>query len=125
MDVVGAKRLRRLQHRTEHAVGPWQRPHGRNQLLAHPRDEEAAKAALAIWDAEGGKARVCELSRGMHELLQDLLYRPLRSHRQHRTGDGLQRGAERAFRVAYFVQEIDGFLFTVPLLNLSENVLFQ
>ena len=80
-------------------------------------DEDVAKLVR--------EARLHEVSRRVNELLQNLLYRALRSDRQHRTGDGLQCGAERAFRVAYLVQEIDGFLLTVPLLNLSEKVLDQ
>ena len=94
VDVVGSKRIWGLEHRPEHPVGARQRTHLGDQLVAHPGDQEAAEAALAVGDPERRVARVDELAGAVDEPLQDLLDRELRGHREHRVTDRAQRRAQ-------------------------------
>jgi hypothetical protein len=95
MDVLGAVGARGLQHRAKHPVGAGKGPHGGDELVAHPRDEEAAEAAGAVGDPERGIARLDELARAVDELLEDVVDVQARGHRQHRVADRLQRGTHR------------------------------
>jgi hypothetical protein len=91
VDVVGAVRDRHLEHRPEHAVLAWQRPHRGDQLVAHPGSEELAEAALAVRQPECRVAGAGELARALHEPLQHLFDRQLGGHRQHGVADGPER----------------------------------
>ena len=83
VDVAGAVGLGRLQHRAEHAVRPRQRAHRGDQLVAHPRRDEAGERALAVRDAERGVARAAQLARGVHEPLEHRLDLALGGEREH------------------------------------------
>ena len=75
-------------------MGARQRTHRGDQLVAHARDEEAAKAALPVRNAERGVARAGKLAGRVHELLQHLVHGQVRGHREHRVADRLQRRIE-------------------------------
>jgi hypothetical protein len=98
-------------------VGAGQWAHRRDQLIAHPRDEEATEATLTVRDAEGGEARVGELSRRVDELLEDLLDRPLGRDRQHRVGNGFEWWAKGFGGVGYLLQASDSGCVIGPLWN--------
>lgn len=104
MNVVGTKRLGRLEHRAQHSVCPGQWTHRGNQLAAHARDDEAAKPTLTIRHAQRGESGAGKLPRAVNELLENLLDRALRGNRQHRIADSFESGAERAFGVGYVLQ---------------------
>ena len=63
MDVVGPVGAVGLEHRAEHPVGAGQRPHRRDQLVAHPGDEKAPEAAGSVGDAERRVARLDQFAR--------------------------------------------------------------
>ena len=98
VDVLGAKRLRRLEHRAEQSVRAGQRTHRRDQLVVHSGDEEPPEPARAVGDAERGVARTGELAGSVDQALEHLVDRSLRGHRQDRVADGLQRRAESLLR---------------------------
>src|SRR5215212_6885249 len=95
VDVGGAKRLRRLEHRAEQPVRTWERPHRRDELVAHARGKELTEPAVAVGQPQRGVAGRRELARTVHEALQHLLDRELGGHGQHGVADGLECGAER------------------------------
>ena len=94
VDVVGPVRL---------ALGsiapsiPWVRGSGPidgDQLVAHARDEKAAKAAVPVRDSERGVARAGKLAGRVDESLQHLVHGQVGGHREHRVTDRLQRRIE-------------------------------
>ncbi len=94
VDVAGRVRVAPLEHRAEHAVLAGQRAEGRDQLVAHPRGEEAAEAADAVGEAERGIPRAGELAGAVDEPLQDLVDRELGGDAEHSLADRPQRRAE-------------------------------
>ena len=82
-----------VEHRTEHPVRARQGPERRDERVVHPRDEEAAEAAVAVGHAERRVAGAGELAGALDERLQDLVDRLPRGDGQHRVADGAQRGA--------------------------------
>src|SRR5215218_2095577 len=77
LDVGHPERLVRLESGAEHAVRARERPHQLDLLVAHAGRDELREAALAVGDAEGGVARVCEPAGHLHEAAQDALDRAL------------------------------------------------
>ena len=67
----------------EQPVRARQRPHRLDQLLAHPRGDEARERALAVGHAERRVARARQLARRVHEALQHRLDLALGGDRQH------------------------------------------
>ena len=94
MDVAGPIRLGGLEHRAEHPVRTRQRTHRRDQLVAHPGDEEPAKPTLTVRDTEGGVACARQLAGAVDESLEHLLDRQLRGDRQDGVAYRLQRRAQ-------------------------------
>jgi hypothetical protein len=94
VDVAGAERLRRLEHRAEHPVRSRKRAERRDQLLAHPRGEELAEAAVVIGDAECRVARAGKRASVVHEALEHLLDGELGADRQHRVAHRLELGIQ-------------------------------
>jgi hypothetical protein len=70
--IVGQVRISHMEHRTEHPVRAWQRSHRRDQLVAHPGDEEGAKTAGVIRDPERRISRPHKFAGRVHQPLQDL-----------------------------------------------------
>ncbi len=58
-------------------MGARQRPHRRDQLVAHPGDEKSAKATDVVGDPECRVARPGELTGGVDQPLQHLVDRQL------------------------------------------------
>ena len=125
MNVVGAERLGRREHRAQHSVRPGQGAQRGDQLVGHPRDDEVSKPAFAVRDTQRRKSRTGKLPRGVDELLEHLLDRALRGDRQHGVANSFKCRAERAFGVGYLLQGIDVFLETVPLENVSVKLPVQ
>ena len=83
---------------------PWVRGSGPivgDQLVAHPRHQEAAKAAVAVGDPERRVVRAGELARAVDQPLEHLVDRQLGGHGEHRVADRLERGTQRIGHVAH------------------------
>ena len=98
-DVAGPVRRRRLEHRAQQPVLERERAHRGDQLVAHPRRDEAGEAALAVGHPERGVARAAELARDVHEPLQHGLHLALRGQRQYDVGQGVLTGHTRHLTV--------------------------
>ncbi len=94
VDVARRVRVALVEHRPEHAVLAGQRAEGRDQLVAHPRGEEAAEAAHAVGQAERRVVGAGELAGAVDEALQDLVDRELGGDAEHSLADRPQRRAE-------------------------------
>ncbi len=68
--------------------------HRRHELVAHPGDQEAAKAALSVRYPQRGKASSGELTRRLDQTLEYLLDGHLGGDRQYGVADRLQRWAQ-------------------------------
>ena len=79
-----------VEHRAEHPVGPGQRTHRGDQLVAHAGHQKPPESARAVGDTERGVARTDQLGRGIHEVLQHLVHRQVRGHPQDRVADRLE-----------------------------------
>ena len=90
VDVARAIRRLRVEHRAEHAVLAGQRAERGDQLVVHPRGEEAAEATLAVGQPERGEAGAGEHAGAVDEPLQDLVDREPRRDREHGVADRRQ-----------------------------------
>ena len=98
MDVRGAVGDSRLEHRAQDAVLAGQGPERGDQLVAHARRQEAAKAPLAVGEPERRESGRRQLSRTVHESLEHVLDGLLGRHGEHGVADRLQGGAELGAR---------------------------
>ena len=94
VDITGAVRRRRVEHRAEHAVLSRQRAERGDQLVAHAGGEEPPEAALAVGKPERGVAGAGQLPRAVDEPLQDVVHRHLGRDREHRVADRPQGGTQ-------------------------------
>ena len=90
VDVLGPVRGGGVEHRAEHPVRARQRTHRGDQLIAHPRHQETAEAALSVGDPQSGIPCIGELASAVDQPLQHLLDRQLRGHGEHRVAHRLQ-----------------------------------
>ena len=95
VDVAGAVRLTRLEHRAEHAVLARQRSERCDEPVAHARREEAAEAAFPVGQSERGVPCAGKLARAVDQSLQHLVDREPGSDREHGVADRLERRADR------------------------------
>ncbi len=94
VDVSRPERLLRLEHRAEDAVRPRQRAERSDEVVAHPRREEAPEAARLVGQSKRGVARGRQLARAVDEPLEDVLDRQLGRDGEHCVAHRLQRRAE-------------------------------
>ena len=94
MEVLGAKRLRGLEHRPKQAVGARKGAHGRDQAIIHAGHQEPAEATFAIGNPKCRKAGSGELAGAVDKSLQDLINGQLRRDREDRIADGPEGRAQ-------------------------------
>ena len=70
-DVASAVRLRRLEHRSQSAVGSWQRPDCVPLFRHHAGRDEFGKMTSVVRHTESGLPGVSQLPGSVHYLLED------------------------------------------------------
>jgi hypothetical protein len=87
-----------LEHRPQHSVRARKRAHRRDQLVAHPGHQEAAKPACSVGDAQRGVTGAGQFPGGVDQLLQHLVHRQVGRYAEHGVAHRLQRRIQPLLR---------------------------